>query len=320
MRTPLVIAAALFLAVLPAPGHTDSAGGHVTSELPPHDASDPKAPAVDRSNLLASERFWPLQVALLAPWTPAGRTTPLRPEFPGVLIRVEPSGAALIDFGRDGRHEVPIERTDLLERANRVRRGELEKLGPNLLFSIGPRLLDSAAETPQPFEYSAAAKHRAFLLVFADPDGEPFEGLAASLAPLRERAGALTIVFPLGRHSDAEVRQELRRIGWKVPFLYDHLSDAYAGTLLPEGTSPPAVLLVTGEGRLLFESAWRAGVAERLARALDQALEQMLGGAQEDGSSTGSSDTDSMIPLSSRTRSFHGERSGRVAAYAVKSS
>ena len=56
----------------------------------------------------------------------------------GVLIRVEAPGVARVDFGRDGLHEVPVVKTDLVERANQIRRGEAEKLAPNFLLAIGP--------------------------------------------------------------------------------------------------------------------------------------------------------------------------------------
>jgi hypothetical protein len=260
------------LAAAPAPLRADSSGGHVTGGLPERDFADPDAPAVTLENLIASERFWPHQVAVTGSWQPAGRGAPLPKGFPGVLIRVEPYGRARIDFGRDGLYEVPIAETDLVERANRVRRGELEKRAPNFLYAIGPRLVDSASDPARPFPYEDAAAKRAFLAVFADPAAEDFAALAAALAPLRERDGLLTIFFPQGQHPDPGVRERLRSLGWTVPFLYDHLAEPYTATLLPAGTRPPAVLLQTEEGRLLFKSAWQPDALAPLRAALDDAL------------------------------------------------
>jgi hypothetical protein len=42
-----------------------------------------------------------------------------------------------------------------------------------------------------------------------------------------------------------------------VPFLHDHLAEAYTATLLPEKTAFPTLLLQTDEGRMLFQDAWR---------------------------------------------------------------
>ena len=90
--------------------------------------------AVTEQNLLASERYWPYHVALTKPFQA------LRPGTTGVLIRVESSSVARIDFGRDGLFEVPVAATDLVARANRVQRGELAKRAPNFVFALGPRL------------------------------------------------------------------------------------------------------------------------------------------------------------------------------------
>jgi hypothetical protein len=237
-----------------------------------HHAEDPGAAVVTEASLLASERFWPYQVASIRPWQPAGRAHPLRLGSVGVLIRVEASGLARIDFGRDGLYEVPVGETDLVERANRIRLGELEKAAPNFLYSIAPRLGDSASSSPGAFPYRAAADQRGFLCVFADPGAKHFRDLASALAPLREREGVLTILFPQGAHPDIQLREQLRSLGWAVPFAFDHLAEAYTRSLLPERTPLPALTLQTSEGRLLFQSSWGADVVPELISALDENL------------------------------------------------
>jgi hypothetical protein len=261
----------ILLVLLPVGIRADRSGGHMTGDLPEYHAEDPAAAVVTEENLLASERFWPYQVALIRPWQPVGRPQPLRPGVAGVLIRIEASGPARIDFGRDGLYEVPVGETDLVERANRIRRGELEKPAPNFLFAVGPRLVDSASSSLRPFRFEEAAEQRVFLSVFADPGAKDFVALAAALAPLRERRGALTILFPQGEHADSQVRERLRALKWTVPFVYDHLAEAYTPSLLAEGP-PPAVLLVTKEGRTLFQSRWKPDVASKLTSAVEEAL------------------------------------------------
>jgi len=240
-------------------------------KLREHGAEDAAAPVVTEGNLLESERFWPYELALTGSWQPAGRARPLSPGVLGVLIRVESSGAALVDFGRDGRHEVPVGATDLVERANRIRVGELHKMAPNFVLAIGPRLLDSESATPRTFGVLATSRKRTFLTVFADPDAEDFPELVEAVAPLREREGLLTILLPQGEHPDSRVRERLRGLGWTVPFVYDHLSEIYSRSLLTEGARLPALLLQTAEGRLLFQSEWRAGVVGELRSALEAA-------------------------------------------------
>jgi hypothetical protein len=143
------------------------------------------ASPVTAATLLASERFWPYQVALTRPWQPAGRAQPLRAGSDGVLIRIEASGLARVDFGRDGLYAVPVAETDLLERANRIRLGEAQKDAPNFVLAIGPRLLDSASPELQPFSLQEVAGYERFLCVFADPNAPDFEAMAKALAPLR---------------------------------------------------------------------------------------------------------------------------------------
>jgi hypothetical protein len=247
------------------------AQGEAGGDLPEHHAADAGAEPVTARNLLANERFWPYQVGLAKAWKPPGRAEPLPSDIPGVLIRVEASGVARIDFGRDGLYEVPVDATDLVELANRVRRGELEKMAPNFVLDIGPRLADSAADSLRAFGLRATAERRAFLCVFADPAAQGFSELAAALAPLKDRQGLLTILFAQGDHPDTPLRERLRSLAWPIPFVFDHLSEPYTHSLLPEDTAPPALLLVSREGRVLFESPWRQGVTTALDEALEQA-------------------------------------------------
>lgn len=252
-----------------------AAGAHAQGErgddLPEYHAAEAGAAPVTERNLLASERFWPYQVALARPWQPPGRTEPLAPGIPGVLIRVEDSGRARIDFGRDGLHEVPVADTDLLENANRIRRGELDKLAPNFVLDLGPRLADAVADVLRPFSVRAVAEHGAFLCVFADPSAPGFAELAAGLAPLRERPGLLTILFAQGRHPDVRLGEQLRSLAWPVAFVLDHLAEPYTRSLLPEQMPPPALLLVSPEGRVRFQRAWRPDMRP----ALDEALAKL---------------------------------------------
>jgi hypothetical protein len=249
-----------------------AAGAGAEGALPAHNAADPKAPVVAPANLLSSERFWPYQTSLTRAWKPDGSERTLAPGIPGVLIRVEPGGIARIDFGRDGLHAVPVAETDVIERANAVRRGELRKLAPNFVLAIGPRLADpmSTAGPVRAFDLARVSEHRVFLCVFADP--AELDALRGALEPLAARSGLLTILFPQGEYPDATVRDRLRALGWSVPFVLDHLSEPYARTLLLPGTRLPAVLLQTGEGRVLFQKTWSERVGRDLMTAVDEAL------------------------------------------------
>ena len=147
---------------------------------------------------------------------------------------------------------MPIEKTDLVENAERVRRGELAKSGPNFTQAIDTRLVDSAGPALASLS-PAKADRPGFLCVFADPTAADFASLAASLAPLGDRHQVMTILFPQGDHRDAGIRDELRSLEWTVPFVYDFLSEAYTRTLIADGTPMPSLLLQTKEGRVVFQ-------------------------------------------------------------------
>jgi hypothetical protein len=233
-------------------------------------AADPGAPPVTRENLMTSERFWPYQVELRAAGEAEGGGPPLSAGSQGVLVRVDASGRARIDFGRDGVLEVPIESTDVVERANQVRLGELWKPAPNLVHAIARRLVDPKSDVLQSIDFLAAYQPPGFLVVFADPIGADFAELAAALAPLRDRHGVMTLLCPQGaQRVAARTIERLRALDWSVPFVRDDYAPGYTASLLPDGGAPPAIALLTREGRVVFSSPWRPGLAADLTSALD---------------------------------------------------
>jgi hypothetical protein len=233
--------------------------------------ADPAGEPVTAANLLASERWWPYRVGMKNAWQSPSRVEQIPAGLVGVLIRVEGSGLPRIDFGSLGKYEVPVEHTDLLERANRIRTGAEPKDDPNFVHAIEARMLDAASDPLQPLPADVAGRFSSFLLVFADPTAPELEELARALAPLRERTGQMTIFFPQGRHEDATLRDRLRALEWPVAFLYDHLSEPYTRTLLPDGRPFPYLMLQTAEGRVLLEEAWSADTVARLTEAMNPA-------------------------------------------------
>jgi hypothetical protein len=235
-------------------------------------AADPSAPLVTHENLLASEHFWPYQVELKEAWQPEGRSKPLAAGTLAVLVRVEASGLARIDFGRDGRLEVPIARTDLIERANAIRTGKRAKIAPNFSHAIGPRLIDWRYEEVVAFDFVSTFHPRGYVAAFADPSAEGFAELVPLLAPLWDRSGVTPIFFPQGEHGDARVLARIQALEWRVPFVRNELSEGYTRALLPDGAALPALLLVTREGRLIFQGPWQASVLPDLIAAADEAF------------------------------------------------
>lgn len=227
---------------------------------------------VTAAALPSLDAFWPYRVALVEAWQPAGRSEPLRAGTRGILIRVEPDGTARIDFSSMGKYEVPIDKTDLVQNADRIRRGKLAKSGPNFTRAIETHLVDAAGPRLAGLPPQASGRRAGFLCVFVDPGRDDFEALAASLAPLQDRQDVMTILFPQGEHPDAGMRERLRSLGWTVPFVYDFLSEPYTSTLLAAGSPMPALLLQNSEGRVVFQGRWSPGIVPELTSALDRAF------------------------------------------------
>ena len=244
------------------PADNPETDGHMTGKIPAYQVANAKAPAVTEASLVENELFWPYQTALAKPWKSLGRGSL------GVLIRVANARDARIDFGRDGLHDVPISATDLVERANAIRLGQAEKLAPNFLLAIGPRLLDSRSAVVRAFEFKEAAAYRVFLCVFADPWRKEFLGISTALGRLRDRPDVLTILFPQSHRPDSQVSGQLRAMQWTLPFVYAHLAEPYTHSLLDANTPLPAVLLQTGDGRVLYEGRFSGDVVAKLSAAL----------------------------------------------------
>lgn len=263
-------AAVLAFALAPMSGAAqDALQRYEGPKLPEHVVKDAGAPAVTAANVLENDTFWPYRVALVEPWRPVPQAEPLPTELEGVLVRVESGGVARIDFGRGGVQRVPVDKTDLVQRANRLRLGEDEKAMPNLAYQVAPRLVDATSETPRAYPLPDSMAKRGFLCVFADPDAPDFAELAKALAPLADHPGVLTILFPQGEHPDEKLRESLRARGWNVAFVLDFMSEAYTATLIDPGTPMPVVQLQTNEGRMVLEGPWKPGLEKKLRAALD---------------------------------------------------
>src|SRR4029450_1814282 len=106
--------------------------------------------AFTQAKVYEQERYWPAIVALTQEWLPAGETKPLKAQYRGTLVRVEADGRVRIDFGRHGKHDIPMDHTDLVQRANEVRAGTRTKLAQNFVLRVGNTLVDSSSQPMRP--------------------------------------------------------------------------------------------------------------------------------------------------------------------------
>lgn len=233
--------------------------------LPPHDPSDSRVPAVTFENLSGSERFWPYWVALTK--EQPGATVPLG--LTGVLLRIESDNRAVIDFGRDGIHFVPVIDTDLVERAERIRNGTEKKDAPNFTYLIGARLVQSSAETIVPLPFEAACGKTTYLCVFIPTEQNLIEQITGEMKDLAIPNEIMPILFPIGETHDNLVFARLKKAKCTWSFVYNHLAETYTHSLLPGGLSAPAIVMVSNEGRIIFSAAWSTSAIADLQEKLN---------------------------------------------------
>jgi hypothetical protein len=103
-------------------------------------------PTLTVEGIYEHPQLWPARAALLP-----GAGLKLGDGFPAVVLRVEPNGSVLLDFGRDGQHLVQINQTDLMDRAIRLLRGEESKDFPNFVsYSFNAFVSYTAPKEPVP--------------------------------------------------------------------------------------------------------------------------------------------------------------------------
>lgn len=212
--------------------------------------------ALTVSKAYAHEDEWPPIVALTRDWSPPDGARPIKASHRGALVRVTPDGHVRIDFGRHGVHEIPIEATDVVERMARVAEGSLHKPAPNFVLSVGTRLVDPRAATPQPLPSVAIRAFDTFVCVFADPKADAFVEIVPALSALAEREGVGVILFAQDSAETelAAMHAYLRSVSWTTPYAYPRLSPDHTRSLLGAAPETPTALLVSPNGRALLRA------------------------------------------------------------------
>ena len=213
--------------------------------------ADPSADVIMADNLLDGERFWPYRVARTSAEHSGQDGDSVSVDLQGVLLWVEPDGRACVDFGRDGIHRIAVAQTDLLQQANRIRLGEEVKSAPNLIYSLGPRLIDAAIEPARPLDLLKFAEWKRIIALSGDPDDPRMTAWAEQIAALPGAAERLQVFFPIAEKPNGTVAELVRAWPGRWTFAFDHLSEHYAKLYVGEESSEPRVVVLTPEGRPL---------------------------------------------------------------------
>ncbi|MFQ5416562.1 MAG: hypothetical protein ACE5FL_05860 [Myxococcota bacterium] len=234
--------------------------------------ADPGAPEVTPQNLFLNDFFWPFRVSLKQDYSPTGAEATL-PAGPGVLVRVGPKGTARIDFASRGVFDVPIELTDLVESSNRLRRGQETKMAPNLVLTIGNKLIDSTGDRIHVFHLPRNSPISALLCVYVDLTASGFADLAEALSGFEGRSDIEVVVIPQTTLHDLGAWKRFREVGLRAPFVRERYREPFMRSLLPRdhASELPYLQLATKDGRILAEGRFQGRLPAAIERSLDRA-------------------------------------------------
>ncbi len=252
------------------------------------------APSLTESALYDNSALWPPRAALTVDYTSSDaddpRTIPSRRE--AVLIRLEPDEPihALLDFGRLGLHSVPLTQTDILERAEKIASGGMEKQTPNWTMMLGRGF---SKLHPAPFQGGTNVpltdlkdvEH--FLIVYLDADPEAMRATAELLdqhAEALKEASTLPVIFGTGEFpyiGEPAYMKTLRENGMeKQKFIVPHVSVPYARSMDHSIPGSPAIVLVDAEGKTLYEPGSEATTITAMFTELEAYLDGKLASGQ----------------------------------------
>lgn len=220
--------------------------------------ADPSAHEINDSNFLESERFWPFHIQFTGDQTDGGSQKMPPVGAMGVLLFFGEDGHSLTaDFGRDGIFKLPVGATDLIEGANHNRLVPHAKKAPNLVLRYGNKLVDAQSPTLIPFRYPVGKRFDAWIIFIADPLSLEFAQMAEAFKHVSPNQGAIMPIFvPIGSMEDKQVLELLQTLEWSGPFVYKYLASAYLPGLSLSGITPPAVIVSSPEGRLIYAGNW----------------------------------------------------------------
>jgi len=228
---------------------------------------DPALEPVSYENLYERELYWPPNVLMTDIWKPEGFEGD-RIYGSGTLIRVEPSGELWLRFPqRFGTRRVPARVTNVIDEANRIRRGEVRKALPNFVMMAANKLvLPGNRGSVNPFGVKGVEQ---YLLVSADPMSEAFAEIASALEPIVARGDVLVVLFPQGAHDNDDVLARCEEVGWASPFLYSLYVRGFTAAYFGDDMEPPSLILQTPNGRRIHQTGWREDALAGLTEAVE---------------------------------------------------
>jgi len=210
---------------------------------------------------------WPYRIALTEPFETESRTLPAGTT--AVLIRLESPQRALVDFGRNGLHRIPVDATNITQQASAIDKGEVAKDFPNYVQTIGPRLVDVTIDPINKFRFEDVVDQEYFITIYADGDMDTLVTLAEAVEAQQstlEQTQTLAFIIPQETMHDFDYAERMRAAGLKIPFMYGHLAMPYTRVLDHGAKAFPTMVLTDANGKILALTTPSTGtVADQLA-------------------------------------------------------
>lgn len=233
-----------------------------------------EAAVMESKDIYNDSALWPARAALTAEWTAPSNGRMLSKGAEGVLIRLEPGSPieALIDFGRRGLHRIPIEQTDVVERARKLSSGDMNKEFPNWSLMLGRGFSKIAPGSGGlNIEVKALLPYRHLLIVYLDDNPEDMRAVAEELAAdteLYATTKTFVVVFPredFAASGVSTVIEAMKGNGLEeIAFMAPHVSEPYARSIDHRIPGYPACVLADVEGKTLYEP----GIEPRTVEAM----------------------------------------------------
>lgn len=222
--------------------------------------------------------LWPFNVNIRRDhFISKGEQLPVSGTFPGILIRMEERNA-ILDFGREGIHVLPVEQTDFHQRVIGTGGDAFvgEKDLPNFIrYTTNMFLIRESNGTIRNLPLEEMDKETHFLVayvgqaLFEEPSHiAAFKDLQTSL----KETGTRTLTFP----TDLTFYSRLKDTDLTLTACLMHLVQPMIKTLYHQPGEGPLFVLVDAEGKVLGDWRGQYDQFERLTQEAVQVAHQIL--------------------------------------------
>lgn len=246
------------------------AGVSASTASPDTVSVQPEKPSLQE--VLDDSSLWPFRVNIRRDvFLAANEKLPVSGAFPGVVVRVE-GQKVVVDFGREGIHVLPVERTDFHARALKEVGDAFdeEKDLPNFIrYTTNMFMLRDEDGKVRNIPLDQMDKEKQFLIAYLDQrlfeEPERIEGFKEVQTALK-KVDTRTLTFP----TDPTFYFQLKETDLSLVACLLHLVDPMIESLYHQPGDDPLFVMIDAEGKIL--GTWRgdysnfSGLAEQVGR------------------------------------------------------